>query len=53
MIKRTLKQIHEMANSLTTIDKNENILVEGVTIDSRNVKPGNLFVTIVGEHVDG
>ena len=31
----------------------ENITVRGVSIDSRTVKPGDLFIALRGEHTDG
>lgn len=31
----------------------ENVEISGVTIDSRKIMPGNLFVPFKGEHVDG
>lgn len=39
--------------TLMAVTGNESGIVTGVEIDSRNVKPGDLFVAIPGERVDG
>lgn len=42
------------ANSLHPLDQGANdLLLTGVAMDSRTVKPGDLFVCIKGEHTDG
>ena len=53
MIKRTLKQVSEMVNGLNDSKAIELIEIHGVTIDSRAVTKGCLFVPLKGEHVDG
>jgi len=53
MIKRTLKQIQEMVNGTGLAAKFEEILAEGVVIDSRVVKPGNLYIPIIGARANG
>ncbi|WP_340372609.1 UDP-N-acetylmuramoyl-tripeptide--D-alanyl-D-alanine ligase [Peribacillus sp. FSL E2-0218] len=53
MIKRTLKQVHEMAAGLNDITSFQSVAIEGVTIDSRKVKEGCLFVPLKGGQVDG
>jgi len=53
MIKRTFEQIHNMAKGLNQTNQYGDVLIEGVTIDSRNVKPNHLFVPLNGEHVNG
>lgn len=53
MIKRTLKQINNMIQVENNISAFENVEISGVTIDSRKIMPGNLFVPFIGEHVDG
>lgn len=52
MIKRTLKQIAQAVNGLVA-DKYADIVIEGVTIDSRHVTEHALFIPFKGEHVDG
>lgn len=47
MIIRGLKVIQEMMDGEGLPTRFENLLVEGVSIDSRSVKKGNLFVPIV------
>ncbi|PLT33570.1 UDP-N-acetylmuramoyl-tripeptide--D-alanyl-D-alanine ligase [Bacillus sp. V5-8f] len=53
MIIRSLKQIHEMAGGLNDISGHGKIEIQGVSIDSRRISSGNLFVPLNGEHVDG
>ncbi|MDQ7862821.1 UDP-N-acetylmuramoyl-tripeptide--D-alanyl-D-alanine ligase [Peribacillus frigoritolerans] len=53
MIKRTLKQVHEMAEGLNDISPFQSKGINGVTIDSRTVKEGCLFIPLKGEQVDG
>lgn len=50
MIKRSLKQIAEMAGADYT---GPDAQVSGVSIDSRHISEGNLFVPFKGEHADG
>lgn len=53
MIARTLKQIHKMAGGLNDISAYESMEIQGVSIDSRNISPQNIFVPLNGEHVNG
>jgi len=53
MIKRTLKQIQEMVNGWGLAKEFEDIIAEGVVIDSRSVQDGNLYIPIIGERVNG
>lgn len=53
MIKRSLKQISEMASAINDITPFADIIIEGVTIDTRKIQAGNLFVPFKGEHADG
>ncbi|MED3622899.1 UDP-N-acetylmuramoyl-tripeptide--D-alanyl-D-alanine ligase [Neobacillus thermocopriae] len=53
MIKRSLKQIAEMITVRNDFKSVEDVMINGVTIDSRKIEPGNLFVPLRGEHVDG
>ncbi|PLS01387.1 UDP-N-acetylmuramoyl-tripeptide--D-alanyl-D-alanine ligase [Neobacillus cucumis] len=53
MIKRSLKQISEMASAINDITTFADIMIEGVTIDTRKIQAGNLFVPFKGEHADG
>ncbi|MFD2116225.1 UDP-N-acetylmuramoyl-tripeptide--D-alanyl-D-alanine ligase [Paenibacillus yanchengensis] len=52
MIKRTLKQVAEMCGG-NSRGFEPTTIIEGVAIDSRSVRPGQLFVPIVGERFDG
>ncbi len=49
----TLQNIAMACNGKLMGDVNQRLVVSGVTIDSRKVKPGHLFIAIKGERVDG
>ena len=53
MIKRTLKQISEMVSAKNDSSSFSELVISGVTIDSRKIEAGNLFVPFKGERVDG
>lgn len=53
MIKRTLKQVQEMVSGSGLDTAFEAIMINGVTINSREVQEGNLFVPIKGENFNG
>lgn len=53
MIKRTLAQIKKMIRVENAITAFEETLINGVSIDSRKITPGNLFIPLKGEHSDG
>lgn len=48
----TLKVIQDMLEC-EILNFNENNSVTGVSIDSRNIEPGDLYVPLRGEHTDG
>lgn len=51
MIKRSLQEIASMMNG--QLNKEYDIEIRGVSIDSRKIEEGNLFIPFKGEHVDG
>jgi UDP-N-acetylmuramoyl-tripeptide--D-alanyl-D-alanine ligase len=53
MIKRTLKQVSEMVSAINDSSAFSDVVINGVTIDSRKIGAGNLFVPFKGERVDG
>lgn len=53
MIQRTLKQINEMIQVENDLTPFSDVLITGVSIDSRKVEKGNLFIPLKGEHSDG
>lgn len=53
MIKRNLKEIKQMLGVSNVDKKDEGIVIHGVSIDSRNIKPSQLFVPIKGEKFNG
>jgi UDP-N-acetylmuramoyl-tripeptide--D-alanyl-D-alanine ligase len=53
VIKRTLQQIQNMIEVKNNISSFQDVTIHGVTIDSRKIQPGNLFIPFKGEHSDG
>lgn len=53
MITRTLQQIQNMIEIKNNISSFQDVTIHGVTIDSRKIQPGNLFIPFKGEHSDG
>lgn len=53
MIKRSLKDIAKMAKGRGLKKEYENIIIEGVSTDSRTIKEGQLFVPLIGEVFNG
>lgn len=53
MIRRKLKEIEEMIGGQDLKFEFEEIYIKGVSIDTRTIKEGQLFVPIVGENFDG
>lgn len=53
MIKRTLHQIQNMIKVENELTSFQEVSIEGVSIDSRKITPGNLFIPFKGEHSDG
>ncbi|MEH7305695.1 UDP-N-acetylmuramoyl-tripeptide--D-alanyl-D-alanine ligase [Neobacillus drentensis] len=53
MIKRSLKQIAEMLSAQDVLNTFADTLITGVSIDSRKIENGNLFIPFKGERSDG
>ena len=53
MIKRTIEQIKSMIQIENDLTKYKDVFIQGVSIDSRKIEPGNLFVPFKGDHSDG
>lgn len=53
MICRSLKEIEKMIGGYGLIKENEDVRIQGVSIDSRQIKAGQLFVPIMGERFNG
>lgn len=53
MIKRTLKEIERMVLGHGLTNEQNEIIVEGVSINSRVIQQGNLFIPIIGEKFNG
>jgi UDP-N-acetylmuramoyl-tripeptide--D-alanyl-D-alanine ligase len=52
LIKRTIKQIAEMSGAKWN-GNNKELMISGVTTDSRQAAAGQLFIPLVGEQFDG
>ena len=52
MIHHKLKDVEQMAQGSGLSVVHEDLIIQGVSIDSRTVKPGNLFVPIIRQ-LDG
>ncbi|WP_154990946.1 UDP-N-acetylmuramoyl-tripeptide--D-alanyl-D-alanine ligase [Priestia megaterium] len=53
MIKRTLKQLAAMTPGSVFHSGNEATVIEGVSIDTRTIQQGNLYIPIKGERFNG
>jgi UDP-N-acetylmuramoyl-tripeptide--D-alanyl-D-alanine ligase len=53
MIKRNLKDIEKMVYGLGLKKEYEEIYIEGVSTDSRQIKKGQLFIPLIGENFNG
>ncbi|MBT2729695.1 UDP-N-acetylmuramoyl-tripeptide--D-alanyl-D-alanine ligase [Bacillus sp. ISL-75] len=53
MIKRSLKQISEMVSAQNDMSPFTETIITGVSIDSRKIENGNLFIPFKGEVSDG
>jgi UDP-N-acetylmuramoyl-tripeptide--D-alanyl-D-alanine ligase len=53
MINRTIAQIKDMIPVKDDISSFKDVSINGVSIDSRKIEPGNLFIPLKGEHSDG
>ncbi|WP_282941528.1 UDP-N-acetylmuramoyl-tripeptide--D-alanyl-D-alanine ligase [Paenibacillus sp. RC67] len=52
MIKRTLKQLADMAGG-TLVHGDDNLMIQGVSKDTRTLQEGSLYVPLIGEAFDG
>ncbi|MBP2243249.1 UDP-N-acetylmuramoyl-tripeptide--D-alanyl-D-alanine ligase [Cytobacillus eiseniae] len=53
MIKRTIEDITKMIKCENDLSAMKEIVIHGVSIDSRKISAGNLFIPFKGEHSDG
>ncbi|MEH7250826.1 UDP-N-acetylmuramoyl-tripeptide--D-alanyl-D-alanine ligase [Neobacillus niacini] len=53
MIKKTLRQISEMISVKYEVTSFADIEITGISIDSRKIEKGNLFIPFKGENSDG
>lgn len=53
MIKKSVKQICEMISNASFDHTYANQVIEGVSINTKEVEPGNLFIPLKGEKRDG
>lgn len=53
MIKKTLNEISIYTHGEISSEKDANLMIKGVSTDTRDVSIGNLFIPLVGENFDG
>ena len=53
MINCTLEEIEKMSGGDSLDDKYRDIVISGVSIDSRSIKDENLFIPLIGENFNG
>ncbi|MFP9130735.1 UDP-N-acetylmuramoyl-tripeptide--D-alanyl-D-alanine ligase [Niallia sp. BSM11] len=55
MIRRSLQQAADMIGPDATLSSSDigEVIIHGVTIDSRKIQPGNLFIPFKGDKTDG
>ncbi|MFC5773121.1 UDP-N-acetylmuramoyl-tripeptide--D-alanyl-D-alanine ligase [Ectobacillus antri] len=53
MIKRTLAQVQQMVGGNGLEVRYNEVFIQGVSIDSRRIEQGNLYIPIQGERFDG
>ncbi|MGG0184772.1 UDP-N-acetylmuramoyl-tripeptide--D-alanyl-D-alanine ligase [Bacillus rhizoplanae] len=53
MIQRTLKQIEQMVCGTGLTGQWNDVVIKGVSIDTRKIEQGNLYIPIQGERFDG
>lgn len=53
MIQKSLSEIAKMAGALNDVSRFGDVAVKGVTIDTRKIEEGNLFIPFKGERTDG
>lgn len=53
MIKRSLRQVSDMVSALNDVNSFADTIIKGVSIDSRKIAEGNLFIPFKGENADG
>lgn len=53
MIQKTVSEILKMLGSNSENTAFDDVMIQGVCIDSRNVEKGNLFIPLKGERVNG
>jgi UDP-N-acetylmuramoyl-tripeptide--D-alanyl-D-alanine ligase len=53
MIQKSLAEIAQLAGALNDVGRFGDVAVKGVTIDTRKIEKGNLFIPFKGERTDG
>lgn len=53
MIKRSIQQLTSMMKVENDVSAIKDVVINGVSIDTRKIASGNLFVPFKGEHTDG
>ncbi|PZE22655.1 UDP-N-acetylmuramoyl-tripeptide--D-alanyl-D-alanine ligase [Paenibacillus xerothermodurans] len=53
MIKRTYAEVAAMAGGTISLGANADVIIHGVSKDTRTIEPGNLYVPLIGDSFDG
>ena len=53
MIRRSLKEIQKMCNGFGLKKEYEDLIIEGVSTDTRTIKESQLFIPLIGENFNG
>lgn len=53
MIEKTVLELKGMIDIVNDVARFDNVSIKGVSINSRTVEPGNLFIPLKGERTDG
>lgn len=53
MIRAKLKKIEEMSGGKIEDSKYSDIMIEGISTDTRSIEVGNLFIPLIGENFNG
>ncbi len=53
MLNLTLKQVAEFSNGKLNDDKFSDLIINVISIDTRTIEPGDMYMPIIGEKLDG
>lgn len=53
MIEHNIKNIEKMSGGKLSKDKYKDIIIKGISTDTRSIEKGNLFIPLIGENFNG